>query len=166
VVAYDDGTQNTSPIDPGRSTESSHYSNRNMQFAAVPFEAARLKLDSVYVVPNPFHFQGLEYGGTLSQDYIYDPTTGARPEDRITFVGLPAKAIIRIFTVHGDLIKTLHHPNPENPQSVAESADEMWFQITDSWQTIKSGLYFFHVEGWDQNNNPVGSTTGKFVIIR
>jgi hypothetical protein len=166
VVAYDDGTQNSSEIDLGRCVESSHFSNRNIQYAAIPFEAARPKLDSVYVVPNPFHFQGLQYGGSFELDYNYNPTFGARPEDRIAFVGLPAKAIIRIFTVHGNLIKTLYHPNPENPESVKESADEMWFQITDSWQTVKSGLYFFHVEGWDLDNNFVGTTTGKFVIIR
>jgi hypothetical protein len=166
VTAFDDGSQNTSELFPGKSVESSHFSNRNFQFAAVPFEAARTQLDSVYVVPNPFHFQGLEYGGTLVDDYAFDPITGARPEDRITFVGLPAKAIIRIFTTHGRLIKTLHHPNPDNPQSVAESADEMWFQITDSWQTIKSGVYFYFIEGWDLEGNYVGSTTGKFVIIR
>ncbi len=166
VTAYDDGTQNTSDLFPGKIVESSHFSNRNYQFAAVPFEGARSKLDSVYVVPNPFHAQGLEYGGTFLEDYLIDPYQSARPEDRIYFVGLPAKAVIRIFTVHGDLVKTLHHPNPENSLSVPESADEMWFQITDSWQTIKSGVYFYHVEGWDLDGNPLGSTTGKFVVIR
>lgn len=166
VTAYDDGSQNTSELAYGKSVESSHFSNRNYQFAAVPFEGAHSKLDSVYVVPNPFHAQGLEYGGTFREDYLIDPYSTARPEDRIYFVGLPAKAIIRIFTIHGDLVKTLHHPNPENPQSVAESADEMWFQITDSWQTIKSGVYFYHIEGWDYQGNSVGSTTGKFVVIR
>lgn len=166
VTAYDDGSQNFSDLFPGKPVESSHYSNRNYQFAAVPFEGARAKLDSVYVVPNPFHAQGLEYGGTFIEDYLIDPNLGARPEDRIYFVGLPAKAIIRIFTVHGDLVKTLHHPNPENQLSVPESADEMWFQITDSWQTIKSGVYFYHIEGWDIDGNYVGSTTGKFVVIR
>lgn len=166
VTAYDDGSQNFSELSYGKSAESSHFSNRNFQFAAAPFEAARTQLDSVYVVPNPFHFQGLQYGGTLVNDYSFDPITGARPEDRITFVGLPAKAIVRIFTTHGRLIKTLHHPNPDNPQSVPESADEMWFQITDSWQTIKSGVYFYQVEGWDLEGSYLGSTTGKFVIIR
>jgi len=166
VVAYDDGTQNASSLFPGASVESSHFSNRNYQFAGVPFQGAYSKLDSIYVVPNPFHAQGLEYGGTFAEDYFINPTFGARDEDRITFVGLPAVAIIRIFTMHGDLVKTLQHPNPENPQSVAESADEMWFQISDSWQTIKSGVYFWHVEGWDLEGNALGTTTGKFVVIR
>ena len=166
VVAFDDGTQNFSDLFPGVPTESSHYSNRNYQYAAIPFEGARTKLDSIYVVPNPFHAQGLVYGGTIQEDYKIEVDIGARIEDRITFVGLPAKATIRIFTVHGDLVATLQHPDPYNPRSVPESADEMWFQITDSWQTIKSGVYFYQVEGWDINDNYLGTATGKFVVIR
>jgi len=166
VVAYDDGTQNFCELSLGKSVESSHFANRNFQYGAVPFEGARSKLDSVYVVPNPFHFQGLEYGGSLQYGYVYDPTTGARLEDKLTFVGLPAKAIIRIFTAHGELVKTLEHPNPDNPQSIPESADETWFQISESWQTIKSGIYFYHVQGWDLEGKFIGTTSGKFVVIR
>ena len=151
VVAYDrDG--NTS----------SHYYNRNYQYAAVPLDAPHTNLDSIYVVPNPFHAEGLEFGGTLQEDYTEIP----RKEDQIMFVGLPAKAIIRIFTVHGDLVATLHHPNPDDPRSVPGSADEAWFQISSSWQTIKSGVYFYVVEGWDENGKPLGTATGKFVVIR
>jgi len=166
VTAFDNGSQNTSSLSAGHSVESSHYSNRNYQYAGVPFQSAKTNLDSIYVVPNPFHAQGLEYGGSFAEDYLINPTFSARDEDRITFVGLPAKAIIRIFTIHGDLVKTLNHPNPQNPQSVAESADEMWFQISDSWQTIKSGVYFYHVEGWDLEGKFLGTATGKFVVIR
>jgi len=166
VTAFDDGSQNAGGLFPGRPVESSHYSNRNYQFAAIPFQGAFNRLDSIYVVPNPFHAQGLEYGGTLIEDYLIEPDIGARIEDIITFVGLPAKATIRIFTAHGDLVATLEHPDPYNPRSVSESADEMWFQITDSYQTIKSGVYFYHVEGWDREDNYLGTATGKFVVIR
>ncbi|NOZ55339.1 MAG: fibronectin type III domain-containing protein [Calditrichaeota bacterium] len=141
---------------------SSHYYNRNYQYAAVPLDAPHTTLDSIYVVPNPFHAEGLEFGGTLQEDYTEIP----RKEDQIMFVGLPAKAIIRIFTVHGDLVATLHHPNPDDPRSVPGSADEAWFQISSSWQTIKSGVYFYVVEGWDENGKPLGTATGKFVVIR
>ncbi len=151
VTAYDE-----------QGNESSYFSNRNYQYAAVPFLGARSKLDSVYVVPNPFHAQGLVYGGSLEEDYKEIP----RKEDQIRFVGLPAQATIRIFTVSGDLVSTLHHPNPENPLSVPESSGEAYFQISQSWQTIKSGVYFYHVEGWDLDGNYLGSTTGKFVVIR
>ncbi|MCB9206356.1 MAG: hypothetical protein H6612_14965 [Ignavibacteriales bacterium] len=162
VTAFDDGTQNTTGINPGQSLESSQYYNRNFAVAASPFIGASKTLDSVYVVPNPYHVQGLAYGGSVIEDYTDVP----RLEDKIGFVGLPAKAIIRIFTMHGDLLATVHHPNPDNPNSVPESADEEWFQITDYWQTIKSGVYVYYVEGWDLEGKPVGSAKGKFVIIR
>lgn len=166
VVAFDDGSQNSSDFYPGLSTESSHFSNRNWQFSAVPFQGAMKQMDSIYVVPNPYHAQGLVYGGTIQEDFNIEPDIGARIEDRLSFIGLPAKANIRVFTAHGDLVVNLEHPNPYNSRSVAESADEMWFQITDSWQTIKSGVYFYHVEGWDINDNFLGTATGKFVVIR
>ncbi|MDZ7372902.1 MAG: fibronectin type III domain-containing protein [candidate division KSB1 bacterium] len=141
---------------------SSHYYNRNYQYAAVPLDAPHKNLDSIYVVPNPFHAQGLAYGGTIQEDYTEIP----RKEDQIMFVGLPARAVIRIFTVHGDLVAVLRHPNPDDPRSVPGSADEAWFQISSSWQTIKSGVYFYHVEGWDEEGKPLGTATGKFVVIR
>ena len=162
VTAYDDGTQNTTGIFPGQSLESSRYSTRNFDVGATPFLGASKNLDSVLVVPNPFHIQGLAYGGTIIEDYKQVP----RIEEKIAFVGLPPKAIIRIFTMHGDLLTTIPHPNPSNPNSIPESADEEWFQITDQWQNIKSGVYIYYVEGWALDGTPLGSTTGKFVIIR
>ncbi len=162
VTAFDDGTQNTTGIYPGQSLESSRYSNRNFVVGAVPFKAAPQHLDSVYVVPNPYHIQGLAYGGTVKYSYIDVP----RIEDKIAFVGLPVRATIRIFTMHGDLVDTIPHPNPLNPNSIADSADEEWYQISQSWQTIKSGVYIYHIDGWNLDGKYLGNTTGKFVIIR
>ncbi|MBN1348566.1 hypothetical protein JXJ21_04090 [candidate division KSB1 bacterium] len=166
VTAFDDGSQNFCELSLNQSVESSHFSNRNFAYAVIPFEAAHAKLDSIYVVPNPFHAQGLEYGGTYIEDYEVNLSTNARDEDRLRFVGLPAKATIRIFTMHGDQVKMFQHPNPENPESIAESADEFWFQISDSWQTVKAGVYLYHIEGWNLQGEFIGTTTGKFVIIR
>lgn len=162
ITAYDDGSQNTTGLFPGQSLESSRYYNRNFVTGASPFLGASSSLDEVYVVPNPYHVQGLSYGGTVIEDYNDVP----RLEDKLMFVGLPAKANIRVFTMAGDLVATIPHPNPDNPNSVAESADEEWYQITESWQNIKSGVYIYYVEGWDLDGNALGSTVGKFVIIR
>jgi len=162
VTAYDDGSQNTTGVHPGESLESSPYYNRNYVTGASPFLGASTNLDEIFVVPNPYHVQGLAYGGTVVDDYNDVP----RLEDKLMFVGLPPVATIRVFTMHGDLVATIPHPNPDNPNSVAESADEEWYQITDSWQNIKSGVYIYYVEGWDLNGNPMGSAMGKFVIIR
>ena len=145
-----------------KSLESSPYYNRNFVTGGSPFLGAHNNLDQIYVVPNPYHVQGLAYGGTVIEDYNDVP----RLEDKLMFVGLPAKATIRVFTMAGDLVTTIPHPNPDNPNSVPESADEEWYQITDNWQNIKSGVYIFYVEGYDLNGVALGSTMGKFVIIR
>lgn len=142
--------------------ESSHFYNRNYQYGASPFLGARSQMDSVFVVPNPYHAQGLAFGGTVLEDYREVPRT----EDRMYFMGLPYRAKIRIFTAHGDLVRVLEHPDPADPLSIANSADRVWHQISVSWQTIKSGVYFYHVEGWDRAGNYLGTTTGKFVVIR
>ena len=104
----------------------------------------------------------MAYSGTIQDEYADVP----RPEDKLAFVGIPAQAKIYIFTMSGDLVAELEHPNPDNSNSVAESADESWYQISSSWQTIKSGVYIYYIEGWDLNKNPLGTTTGKFVVIR
>jgi hypothetical protein len=162
VTSFDDGTQNTLGIFPGQPLESSQYSNRNYSISAESNIGASLTLDSVYVVPNPYHLRGMAFGGSLRDEYMEVP----RVEDKISFVGLPAIAKIRIFTVHGDLVETIEHPNPNNPSSVPGSSDEAWFNISRSYQIVKSAVYLFHVEGWDKNGKPLGTTTGKFIIIR
>ncbi|MCB7130008.1 MAG: hypothetical protein J3T61_10780, partial [Candidatus Brocadiales bacterium] len=65
---------------------------------------------------------------------------------------------IRIFTLSGDLIKTIEHTNL--------TGDEPWDLITESNQVIRSGLYIFHVEGEDESGNSLGSALGKFSIVR
>ena len=164
VTAFDDGTQNISGLFPGQPLESSPYSNPNAFVGAEPFEGARTDMDSIYVVPNPFHLQGLAYGGDIGN--LWSGLDIPRLEDKISFIGLPAQATIRIFTMHGNLVATIQHPNPDNPNSIPESADEAWFQITDSYQMIKSGVYAYHVEGYDLNGVPLGTATGKFIVIR
>jgi hypothetical protein len=162
ITAYDDGIRNTTGVHPGESLESSPYYNRNFVTGASPFLGASSNLDEIFVVPNPYHVQGLAYGGTVIDDYNDVP----RLEDKLMFVGLPPKATIRVFTMHGDLVATIPHPNPDNPNSVPESADEEWYQISENWQNIKSGVYIYYVEGWDLEGKPMGSAMGKFVIIR
>jgi hypothetical protein len=164
VTAFDDGTQNTTGLYPGQSLESSMYYNRNYQYAGEAIVGAYPTLDSVYVVPNPYHIRGLAFGGGGKLDPTYYPM----PEilDKLSFFGLPYKATIRIFTMSGNLVQTIQHPNPENSNSVSGAADEAWFNISQSYQIIKSGVYIYHVEGWDRNGKALGSTTGKFVIIR
>ena len=146
VTAYDDGSQNTDGLFPGQSLESSPFLNRNVIFAAEPSRPPAKSLDGVVVVPNPFD----------THSYRWDDP------NEIKFMGLPYKATIRIYTVSGDLIKTIEHPS--EPKYLGHS--EPWNQVTDDNMQITSGTYVYHVEGWDENNNLLGTTTGVFVVMR
>jgi hypothetical protein len=99
-----------------------------------------------YVVPNP-------YVGAASFEPERYAVTG-RGERRMEFRGIPIGAVIRIYTVAGYLVQTLHHDG---------STDSMvsWNLRTKDNLDVAPGLYIYHVEadGFD-------AFTGKFAIVR
>ena len=103
----------------------------------------------VFVAPNP---------------YVYgDParTFGSTNPYAIEFRNLPEKATIRIYTLAGDLVRTLEHA-PDARGNVYGS--ESWDQKTDSGLLVAPGLYIYHVQ---PNVSEVSGTfTGKLMIIR
>lgn len=118
--------------------ETSIFANRT----TTPFVATippTSTLDKVLVVPNPFVI-----GAGFSQP-------GA--EDKIQFVNLPNPCTIRIYTVRGDLVKTIRVP-------VGAGAIVSWDQVTDFGQYVESGIYIYHIE------SPYGTKIGKLAIVR
>ncbi len=120
------------------SLESSIFANRS----ATSFTATLTppdNLSNVLVVPNPF--------------VIGEGSSQPGESDVIQFVNIPNPCTIKIFTLRGDLIKTL-------------KADEKtgaiisWDQATDYGQFVQSGLYIYHLD------SPIGKKIGKFAIIR
>jgi hypothetical protein len=99
-----------------------------------------------YVVPNP-------YAGAASFEPQKFATTG-RGDRRMEFRGLPVSATVRIYTVRGDLVQTLH-------QDGSTSGYAVWDLRTKDNLDVAPGLYIFHVEavGFD-------SYVGKFAIIK
>ena len=85
-----------------------------------------------------------------------------RGERRIEFRAIPQGAVIRIYTVRGDLVQTLRH-NGSNEGFVA------WNLRTKDNIDVAPGLYVFHV---DASGLGVSRRTtkrehiGKFAIIR
>ena len=137
IVSKDDGTQND--VKPGTPLVSSKYYTVTNQAAYLRRPSVLTTMDSIRVVPNPFHL-----GGRSIQ---FDQP------DRIAFFGLPPQCTIKIYTERGDLIKTLDHTN--------NSGDELWESVTSSRQVVVSGLYIAVFE------TPDGEKTfRKFVIIR
>ncbi|HEX9971851.1 MAG TPA: hypothetical protein VGD14_07255, partial [bacterium] len=115
-----------------------------------PFEKPPVSLDSVFVVPNPYHVKAVRlYPGQVL--------------NFLNFVGLPAACRIRIYSQSGDLIATVQHELKFPPSST-----ESWEMRTSMDQTIASGLYVYVVdECRDHDNKPINQTkVGKFVVIR
>ena len=91
------------------------------------------------MVPNPF--------------IIGEGQSQPGAEDQIQFVNLPNPCTIRIYTVRGDIVKTI---------DVADGAGAIvtWDQVTDYGQFVESGVYIFHID------YKGGSKLGKFAIVR
>ncbi len=95
-------------------------------------------LDKVVVVPNPF--------------YVSSGLQSSADSKLIQFVNVPETCTIRIFTLRGDLVKTIQHNDPA-------SGVATWNQISNNNQYVKSGMYFYHIE------SEQGESRGKFAII-
>ncbi|MCU0453826.1 MAG: hypothetical protein MUE68_09215 [Bacteroidetes bacterium] len=99
-----------------------------------------------YVVPNP-------YVGFASFEPERFAVSG-RGERRIEFRGLPADCTIRVYTVKGELVKTLTHDGSVDgivPWNL-RSADNL---------DVAPGLYVFHVDA-----GALGVKIGKFALIK
>lgn len=145
VTAVDNGSQNTDGLFPGQPLESSRYANRS-ELAAFAFEPGKADAKSVRIVPNPYIVRAGEFNFTGE-------------DDRLLFVNLPAYCTLRIYTVTGDLIKTIQH--------TSGSADETWDQVTDSNQIIASGVYILQIDNArDIDQKPIAGSIEKFVIVR
>lgn len=101
---------------------------------------------NVKVVPNPYLIHNEWQQSSLIR--------------RLRFINLPSECTIRIFTLNGDLIKTIKHNVTIGSVQGDAGGDEWWDLLTENRQIVASGVYIFHVD------SKVGEQVGKFVIIR
>jgi hypothetical protein len=129
-------TGNSNRVPP---LESSIFANRtNTVFTAtIP---SFNNNDEVLVVPNPAIIG--EESFSLNRDQLI-----------VKFVNLPNPCTIRVYSIRGDLVKTLEVP--EGNGAIIE-----WNLYTDYGQFIVSGIYIFHVE------SEYGNKIGKFAVVR
>lgn len=127
--------------------ESSRFATRTEADGISPFRGPANDITRVRVVPNPYQVQG---GQLDDNGYNYQ----GQP-NKLQFVNLPANAIIRIFTITGDLITRIDH--------TSGSGDESWdLMISDNNQFLVSGIYFAHIE-----DMATGAThIERFVVVR
>ena len=141
ITSYDNGRTSWTGVQTVNNVppmESSIFANRLDE----PFIATlppKQNLDEILVVPNPF---------VIGEGF-------SRPgeQDRIQFVNIPNPCTIRIYTVRGDLVRTLEVGS-------GDGAIVSWDQVTDYGQFVESGVYIYHVEF---NGN---TKIGKFAIVR
>jgi hypothetical protein len=128
----------------------------------VPGTAPTDGLERVWVVPNPYRLDQ-KYASEEEEtrppgaDWEW-PRREGRPhleQDRkIQFVNLPAECTIRIYTLAGDLVDTIHHDDPDRGY-------HDWYLLSRINQAVATELYYFVVE--DGNGE---TQVGKFVIIK
>lgn len=97
------------------------------------------KLSTIRVIPNPYRTSAAWEVGS---------------ERRVTFVGLPAKATIRIYSTSLNLVRTIRHDNPTSDQA-------FWDLMNSDGEDIAPGIYV-----WVVDVEGLGSTEGRMMIIK
>jgi len=100
---------------------------------------ARSQLGGVRVVPNPYYSRS-----------AYEASQFARV---VRFMNLPAQCKVRIFTLAGQLVRTLSKDDPS-------SSLLNWNLLTENGLPVASGVYLYQVE-----SNGIGQTTGRMVVF-
>ncbi len=113
---------------------------------ARPVNASRTSLNDIKVVPNPYIISA-----TWERKRLGDPQLGEPIRD-LAFTNLPGRCVISIFTLDGNLVKTIDHTN--------DTGTEFWDLRTFSNQLIATGVYFYHVK------SDIGERVGKFAVVR
>lgn len=104
------------------------------------------KLD-VKVVPNPYYVRA---PWDIDNDY-----------QKVQFINLPTECTIYIYTIAGDLVKTIHHKEPYKGGFDAETGGTVhWNLMTKNNQKVTTGVYVFYLD------SPFGEDVGRFAIIR
>ena len=104
--------------------------------------------DSIYVVPNPY----VVSSNIESLDLQNPRDRGPR---RVYFANLPAMCTIKIYTMAGDLVRTLKH------EGSIENGIETWDLTTSDNFPVSFGIYIFHVKS--ENGN---ESVGRFALIK
>jgi len=158
VTTFDHGDYHlkTEPLESGKGTSA--------QFA-FPVYSSDVVVDSglkVHVYPNPYKIAFADAFGNTTNYYAQGYEAYGQPvmnerERRIWFANLPDTATIRIWSLDGDLIREIHHPDPFLTRY---SSIVGWDLISRNTQAVVSGIYIWRVD------SQLGSQIGKIVIIK
>jgi hypothetical protein len=97
-------------------------------------------LARVHTVPDPF--------------YVTDGFAVGPDSQRIQFVNLPTRAIIRIYSVSGRLVAYFTHNDPTG------GGEEGWNVLSRDGKRVASGVYFYVIEAPDRRTK-----VGRFTVV-
>jgi hypothetical protein len=98
--------------------------------------AANRDLRQVHTVPDPLYLR-----------------SGYDEGQSIRFVNLPDRAIIRIYSASGVLVRVLEHQSPPL------SGEALWDLTNRGGRRVASGVYFYHVEAFN------GRRLGRLTVV-
>jgi len=101
-------------------------------------------LERIRVVPNPYIVRN---DWEVSSDYA-----------KIQFINLPLNCTIRVYTLAGNLVRTIEHV--VDPNNLSQGGTEEWDVLTKYEQKPASGVYVYHI------SSKFGTRTGKIAIIK
>ena len=115
-------------------------------------------LGKIRVVPNPY--------------FVTNRAVISEGTDKVFFTHLPPRCTIRIYTLAGELVRTIEHIStepysPDDRSSQGDKGGTASFELLNRYnQALASGVYIFHVEARDESDAVVGNKIGRFAIIR
>ena len=115
--------------------------------AAIDPDRAKEDLKKIKVVPNPY-FAANAFEGQNTF------TSGRGPRE-IQFRYLPKECTIRIYTISGELVKTIKHT------STIDSGTGKWDLLTKDNLTASYGVYIYHIDA-----PGIGEKIGKLAIVK
>jgi len=141
-------------------------SSSNYSITVIPGTEVQKDVGTIAVVPNPY--RGNEYyqnynpawekpSGGISLNNVNNnyEATWLEQDRRIQFINVPSPSKIIIYTLSGDLVRTLFH-NDDQKGYID------WNLTSNVGQTIASGIYLFTAESQSTGNIQVG----KFVVVK
>jgi hypothetical protein len=109
-------------------------------------QATANDLSRVHTVPDPYYVKS-----------AYEASTDQKV---LKFVGLPARAIIRIYSVSGVLVRMLEHDGTRySSTSQSQGSEFDWDLRNRNNQVVASGVYFYHVEAGGARR------VGRFTVV-
>lgn len=119
--------------------------------------------EDVCVVPNPY--RGDEDYEKMGWENVDGADEWKEQDRKIVFMNIPLRSVIRIYTLAGDLVKTIGHNGNARVDARYQYGEygAAWDLINDNNQAVASGIYLFSVKDVDDDGY---EQIGKFVIIK